>query len=320
MNKIKYGIMGGASIVPRFVAGLKESSGSQAHAIATRSLEKSQKLADELAIPVVCETYEDLVGLPELDIIYIPLWNKGHFAGAKLAIENGKHVLLEKPFTLKAREAEELFALAQEKQVFLMEAQKAVFLPVIQEVKKRLDAGDIGEVEWVDIQQSHHGAELIPWFDDVTVGGGAFIGSASYPLSVLQYLFGAGFDTVNGVLTHLPDKSDNKGQLILSKGNILMSSLIATSFQLSSRLIIHGSKGVVTIPNYWKTDCAILETNWQTDNINLPHDSEFVFEIDHVENCLRQGQLTSPIMTPELTITTGEVVEKLYQETFGTNE
>ncbi|WP_172208887.1 Gfo/Idh/MocA family protein [Lactococcus hodotermopsidis] len=317
MTKLKYGIMGGASIVPRFVTALKQSDESLAQALATRDIMKTQKLAEELDIPVVHATYEDLVADPELDVIYIPLWNKGHFEGAKLAIEAGKNVLLEKPFTLKTSEAKALFALAHKHNVFLMEAQKAVFLPVIQKVKAAIDSGKIGKIEWVDAQQSHPGVEEIPWFEEATAGGGAYIGSASYPLSVLQYLFGTGFDSVNGYLTHLKGKSDTKGQVIVTKGNLMMSSLITTSFQLESRMVIYGTKGKITIPDYWKTDRAIIETEWQTQKIDLPHDSEFVFEIAHVAACLKNGNLTSPIMTPELTIATGKVVETLYQESFG---
>lgn len=313
---INYGIMGGASIVPRFVAGLQASASSQAAAIATRHLDKTKKMASDLGIPKVHETYEALVADPELDIIYIPLWNKGHFEGAKLAIENGKHVLLEKRFTLKAADAATLFDLAKAKGVFLMEAQKAVFLPVMQEIKHRLEAGEIGRVEWVDIQQSHPGVEVIPWFDDVTVGGGAYIGSASYPLSVLQYLFGAGFDTANGRLLHESGKSDHIGQVMLTKGHVMMSSLIATSFQLNSRLVIHGQKGVVTIPDYWKATSAEVIVNGQVTQLDLPHDSEFVFEIAHIEACIAAGRLTSPIMTPEITLVTGQLVEALYQQTF----
>lgn len=309
--------MSGAMVVPRFVAGLNESTGSCAYAIATRSLEKTQQLADKLSIPVVHESYEHLVRNPELDIIYIPLWNKGHYEGAKLALENGKNVLLEKPFTLKVSEAEELFALAKKKNVFLMEAQKAVFLPVIQKVKNLIDSGKIGEVEYVDVQQSHPGVEVIPWFDDVTVGGGAYVGSASYPLSVLQYLFGLGFDSIDGTLTHLTNKSDNKGQVILTKGKILMSSLIVTSFQLESRMIIHGTKGKITIPNYWKTNQAVVEIGGEVEKIEIPHKSEFVFEIQHIEECLNNGALTSSVVTPEMTFATGKVVEKLYQQSFG---
>lgn len=313
---IRYGIMGGASIVPRFVAGLQASVNSHASAIATRQVEKSLQLADRLEISKVHTSYEALVQDDKLDIIYIPLWNQGHFEGAKLAIEHGKHVLLEKPFTLKASEAEILFQLAKSKGVFLMEAQKAVFLPIIQEVKQRLDAGEIGQVEWVDIQQSHPGSDSILWFDDVTVGGGALIGSASYPLSILQYFFGIGFDSVNGYLIHENGKSDHIGQMMLTKGDVLMSSLIATSFQLASRIVIHGQKGTVTIPNYWKATSAEVVANGHMTYLNLPHESEFAFEIAHVESCLQAGRLTSPIMTPELTVSTVKLVEDLYQHYF----
>lgn len=132
MDKIRYGIMSTAQIVPRFVSGLRESAQAEVRGIASRRLENAQKMSKELAIPVAYGSYEELCKDETIDIIYIPTYNQGHYSAAKLALSQGKPVLLEKPFTLNAAEAEELFAIAQEQGVFLMEAQKSVFLPITQ--------------------------------------------------------------------------------------------------------------------------------------------------------------------------------------------
>ena len=74
-------------------------------------------MAKELAIPVAYGSYEELCKDETIDIIYIPTYNQGHYSAAKLALSQGKPVLLEKPFTLNTAEAEELFAIAQEQGV-----------------------------------------------------------------------------------------------------------------------------------------------------------------------------------------------------------
>ncbi|WP_259752243.1 Gfo/Idh/MocA family protein [Lactococcus lactis] len=140
---LKIGIMGAAKIVPRFVAGVKESGQAEVIGIAARNKEKAQKAALELGIPEVYDDYTSLVNAAKIDLIYIPLINKQHYPQAKMALGAGKNVLLEKPFTLTLEESQELFKIANEKNLFLMEAQKSVFLPVMSQIKKWLDTNDV---------------------------------------------------------------------------------------------------------------------------------------------------------------------------------
>ena len=107
--------MGAAKIVPRFVAGVKESGQAEVTGIAARNKKKTQKAALELEIPQVYDDYASLVNAAEIDLIYIPLINKQHYPQAKMALEAGKNVLLEKPFTLTLEESQELFKIANEK-------------------------------------------------------------------------------------------------------------------------------------------------------------------------------------------------------------
>ena len=191
--------MGAAKIVPRFVAGVKESGQAEVIGIAARNKEKAEKAALDLGIPEVYDDYVSLVKAEEIDLIYIPLINKQHYPKAKLALEAGKNVLLEKPFTLTLKESQELFKIANEKNLFLMEAQKSVFLPVMTKIKKWLDANEIGKVSRLAINDFRPHTNRESWALDIKEGGGAFIMHASYPLSVLQFLFGTGFDEAKGI-------------------------------------------------------------------------------------------------------------------------
>ncbi|PIO82318.1 hypothetical protein BSQ39_01440 [Loigolactobacillus backii] len=313
---LHYGIMGAASIVPRFIAGVAASKSSKVVAIAARNEKRAQKMANDWQIATVYPDYQTLCAAPEIDVIYIPLYNRAHFNGAKLALENGKNVLLEKPFTLFADQARSLFKLAAQKHVFLMEAQKAAFLPITQQVKALVTSGKLGKIRYLDSQSSHAGAATIPWFNDLASGGGAFYGSAAYPLDYLQVLLGsAGITGVTGQSIHVGNESDRQASALISFDSTLASIFITSTFDLASQMVIHGTKGKIIIPNFWKTDHAFVTLNDQpTKRLAVKQQSEFSFEVDHVATCLQKGELVSPIMTPEITIQTCQIIETLYRK------
>mgnify|MGYP003247230194 CR=1 FL=1 len=274
MDKIRYGIMSTAQIVPRFVAGLRESAQVEVRGIASRRLENAQKMAKELAIPVAYGSYEELCKDETIDIIYIPTYNQGHYSAAKLALSQGKPVLLEKPFTLNAAEAEELFAIAQEQGVFLMEAQKSVFLPITQK--------------------------------------------GSYPLQYLQYVLGKEIQVITGTATYQQGATDSQCNLALKFAEGTLGNIfINVGLKIPSEMTIYGTKGQIVIPNFWKTDCAYY-TDAQGNTVKWSEQftSEFTYEINHVNQCLQDKKLTSPVMTKELTIATVKIVESFYQEWF----
>ena len=104
--KIRYGIVSTATIVPRFVQGVKDSDHGVVHAICSRSLKKAEQMAKELDIMNAYGSYEELLQDKDIDIVYIPTPNYLHYEYAKKALLANKHVLLEKPFTLSLVEAE----------------------------------------------------------------------------------------------------------------------------------------------------------------------------------------------------------------------
>ena len=99
MKKVKYGIVSTAQVVPRFIEGVRLADNGEIAAVSSRTLEEAQTFAAAHHIPKAYGSHAELYADPELDVIYIATYNKGHFPEAKQALLAGKNVLLEKPFT-----------------------------------------------------------------------------------------------------------------------------------------------------------------------------------------------------------------------------
>ena len=116
---MKIGIVGNGMIVGMFLHDVALVDHPEVVALCVRphSLEKGQKIAEEHHIPLIETNYDTFLENPEIETVYIGIANLVHFEYAKKALKAGKHVILEKPFTVNSLEAKELAALAKENNV-----------------------------------------------------------------------------------------------------------------------------------------------------------------------------------------------------------
>ncbi|WP_086350003.1 Gfo/Idh/MocA family protein [Candidatus Enterococcus clewellii] len=316
MKQIRYGILSTAQIVPRFVEGVRESARGEVQAIAARELARAKEVAAELAIPKAYGSYEALCQDEDIDIIYIATYNKGHYEAAKMALTHKKHVLLEKPFTLTFAEAEELFALAKKNKCFLMEAQKAVFLPIASQVKKVIEQGGIGTVRQIRSVTAYPNIDHLKWFHSLDAGGGILHGSGSYPLEFIQFILGSSPISYCGHSSMEKGKTDDQVELSLKfPDQVLASIFLTVQLDIPSDMVIYGENGRIEIPYFWKTDHATIYYNdGREELLTSTVSSEFVFEVDHVNDCLLGGLLESPMMTEKITTDTVRLVEEMYNQ------
>ena len=127
--QLRYGILSTSSIAPRFIAALREADAGQVVALSSRSPEKAREKAALWQIPRSYGSHKELLEDPDVDIVYISNVNTEHYPWAMAALEHGKHVVCEKPCTTTQAQTRALFALAAEKGLFLMEAEKMPHLP-----------------------------------------------------------------------------------------------------------------------------------------------------------------------------------------------
>ncbi len=298
MKKINYGIMSTASIVERFVQGVRASENGQVMAIASRTKEKAEKAAKNLAIPMSFGTYEELVTCKDIDVIYIPTINYMHYDNAKLALNHGKHVLVEKPMTLRQEDTAELFALAKKRNLFIMEAQKSVFLPINQEVRGLIKEGAIGKVHYARYTMSYPEVGF-DWFYDLKKGGGALYGNAGYILSHCSYVLHEELIQTSGQAT-LDTQGVDLACIVNLKtsSGVLVQGQVTTLLKLPNKVELFGDKGKIVIKDFWKARTAmVMVTGEEPRELSHPVDYEMVYEINHVNECLEKGLLLSPVMT-----------------------
>lgn len=310
MDQFKYGILSTASIVPRFIAALLESGTGEVLAIASRSLEKAQEKAKEWNIPRSYGSYESLLEDKEINVVYVAMINSEHYKYALKSLEAGKHVICEKPFTLRKEEAEHLFQVAKEKKLFLAEAQKSVFLPVMQDLKKMISEGKLGKIQFADFTSSCS-AVYNEWLHRVDAGGGAMAGSASYSIHLAKYLFDKPITSYTGLCTRGDSEVDEQCVINLSLDNrILFVSKISTNVKAIDRALIFGELGYVEIPEYWKARKAVVHLN-TGEEIVLEHPCQYelIYEIEHFHRCMREGLLQSPVMSEDMTVSTLEILD-----------
>ena len=146
--KTRWGILATGWIADLFVKDLL-LTGHIVTAVGSRSQTNADRFAKRFGIPNVHASYESLAADPEVDVIYIATPHPMHTANAKMALTAGKHVLIEKPFTLNAAEAEEVVALAQSNRLVALEAMWTRFLPHMVNIRKIVASGVLGELRSV---------------------------------------------------------------------------------------------------------------------------------------------------------------------------
>lgn len=311
--KKNYGILSTASIVPRFVNALRSTGEGHVLAIASRSLDKARASAEQMGIERAYGSYQELVEDNDVNIIYVATINSEHYANCLLALEHGKHVICEKPFVLKKEQAETLFRIAREKQLFIMEAQKVVFLPVMAAIKQHLEAGKLGRVHLVDLTSSCE-ATYNNWLGSLDAGGGALYGNASYTLQMLTFLLGEMPVYRSGAAIKAESGADVQCVINLTMGNdILVVSKISTRVNAINKAFIYGEKGYVEISDYWKARSAtIYYKNGDIEELNFPCEFELKYEVEHIHCCLDTGNITSPIMDEQMTVKTIGTLEEIH--------
>ena len=188
---IRWGILGTGFIAGLQVPDLQEN-GFTVQAVGSRTEESSKAFADQHGIRTAYGSYEDLVADPDVDVVYIATPHPFHHANALLALNAGKHVLVEKAFTINAREAQEIVDLAAAKGLVVLEAMWTRFLPHMARIREIIGQGTIGEVRKV---LASHNQDLpkdpAHRLNDPALGGGALLDLGIYPISFAFDILGA---------------------------------------------------------------------------------------------------------------------------------
>ncbi|MCQ2092763.1 MAG: Gfo/Idh/MocA family oxidoreductase [Fibrobacter sp.] len=186
MKNLKFAILGCGYIAGKMAEAVKvlesKCMGVELYAAAARDLAKAEAFAGEYGAQVAYGSYEELVADSKVDLIYIATPHSHHYEHAKLCINAGRNVLIEKAFCGNVKQATEVIALAHDKGVFLSEAMWSRFLPAVDVVRGWIKAGRIGEVQSVEADFSQpltHVERLM----NPALAGGALLDLGIYSLT-----------------------------------------------------------------------------------------------------------------------------------------
>jgi predicted dehydrogenase len=190
-GRLRWGILGTGFIADLQVRDLLDN-GFAVKAVGSRSAETSRAFAAQFGIPTAHGSYEDLAADPDVDVVYVATPHVFHHENTLLALNAGKHVLVEKPFTINARQAQEIVDVAARKGLVALEAMWTRFLPHMARLRDIVTDGTLGEIRKV---VASHNQDLpkdpAHRLNDPALGGGALLDLGIYPIAFAFDVLGA---------------------------------------------------------------------------------------------------------------------------------
>jgi len=190
MTGLRWGILATGGIAHSFTSDLRVA-GLDVAAVGSRRAASAEEFAREFDIPRAHSSYEALVADPDVDIVYVATPHPRHAENALLALDAGKHVLVEKPFTLNAREAAVVRDRARSRGLLAMEAMWTRYLPHMRRIHEILAAGTLGEIRTVFADHTQRiSSDPGHRLNALELGGGALLDLAIYPISFVSDVLG----------------------------------------------------------------------------------------------------------------------------------
>lgn len=276
VERVKWGVMGNATIARKCVIPAIQKSGNAAvHALATRSPARAQEVAADNHIERIYDSYDALLMDPAIEIIYIPLPNHLHRPWAIKALNAGKHVLCEKPLACSAKQAEEMVTAAEDARRLLMEAFMYRFHPRSRRIKQMVVEGRIGVPCLVRSafcyrmsekdRTNKENARLKP-----ETGGGALLDVGCYSVNAARWFFEAEPIQVQARAVYHPGGVDVHVVGILGFAGSGLATFEASFISaLQQTYSVVGPDGAIELPHNafipWEKDTVFLLRGWDRE-------------------------------------------------------
>lgn len=315
MEKIRWGILATGKIAHKFAQGLQTLPGAIIQAVGSRSAESAKAFASTYHIPNVHTSYESLAADPSVDVIYVATPHPGHKENTLLCLNNGKHVLCEKPFAVNAIEAEIMVSEAREKGLFLMEAMWTRFMPANVELRKILKDALIGDIRMLtaDFGFSSEFNPLARTYNP-DLAGGALLDVGIYPISYAYMIFGQEPSHISSTASICSTGVDDQSAYLFGYKNGAIARLSSSvAVETSKEAVIHGNKGMIRIPLFWKAnELHIQQEGKEAVTYKFPYPSTGLqFQAKETMNCIRDGKTESTIMPLDETLQIMRMLDQL---------
>lgn len=315
---MNWGILAPGRISRKFTADLKHVPGARLVAVGSRSRERALAFATEFGVPNAYGSYAELVADPAVDVIYIASPHSEHFEHVMLCLEAGKPVLCEKAFAFNTRQVREMTAFAREQGVFLMEALWTRLNPGTLKALELIEAGVIGDVVHLTADFGFR-ADYNPSsrLFDPGLAGGSLYDIGLYPLLISKLVLGVP-EEIRAVGTLTETGVDMNCSMALRFAGGATATLFSTfAAKTDTSCTIYGSKGKLFLQSRFQetTGLTIIPEDGEPESLSVERIGfGYAYEARHVEECLREGLIESPLLPHSFSIELMESMEEVRRQ------
>ncbi|HEU0205197.1 MAG TPA: Gfo/Idh/MocA family oxidoreductase [Pseudolysinimonas sp.] len=306
-DRLRWGILGTGWICTQMTTDLI-LTGHTVTAVGSRTQEAADAFAAAHGIPNSHASYEALVADPEVDAIYVGTPHPYHYANTVLALNAGKHVLLEKPFTINAAEAQKIVDLAASKKLVVLEAMWTRWMPHMVRIRELLAAGALGELRSLIVDHDQKlPTDVTHRIQNPDLGGGALLDLGIYPVSFAWDVFGEP-SSVYALSSPTPVTGVDQNDAIVLGYASGAKAIINTVLDAAgpNTAVIVGTEARIEIDPVWYNptsfsliapDGTVIERFGQ----KVPGRG-MQFQADELERLVAAGEIAGTILSPSQTV------------------
>lgn len=318
-EKIRFGIVGTGTIAHRFANAIKNVQNAELAAVASRTKENAERFGDEFDIPHRFESYEKMAQSDVIDASYIAVPHSGHITCSCLMMNNGKHVLCEKPMAINSREAEEMIECAKQNNVLLMEAMWARLVPGTLKMLQLVQNGVLGDIRGVEgkfcytmdeDEMDHHVFKK-------EHGGGSLLDVGVYGLDFASWYLGYDVCSISSQADIYDGVDSHTCATLKYKNGALADISSAILLRKPNEGYVFGTKGYAYLPRFYAPQEIKLNLNDGTvETISTPYAGNgFEEQIEHFCQCALDGLTESPVITHQQTIYITRQMDEIRKQT-----
>lgn len=302
---MKIGILGPGKVAQKMIKTLKAVDGVTCAAVGSRDLAKAKDFCAKYDIHKAYGSYEELVEDPKIDVIYVATPHSHHYEHMKLCIAHDKHILCEKAFTVNSKQAKEIFELAKEKNLLVVEGLWTRFLPMAAKLRDLVDSNIVGKATSMTISMCHPNIQNERVYRP-ELGGGTLLNLGVYTINFASMVFGDEVKTIHSSAVMTKSGVDAHNAITFTYKNGRVATMHVSSTSLSSReAMICCERGYIRIPNAEKIDEILVYDNKHKviEKIEAePFTTGFEYQVLSIQKAIEEGKTVCPEMPPSTTI------------------
>lgn len=314
---MKLGIIGVGGIGETTAPTLAAMEEVECYAVASRTLERAQNFAAKHGFEKAYGSYEELLGDPEVELVYVATPHSHHYEHMMMSLERGKPVICEKAFTMNAAQAKRVAEFARERGLFAAEAIWPRYMPSRAIIDRVIESGVIGKVNTLTANLSYviGGVRRIR---EPELAGGALLDIGVYGLNFALMHFGEDIERVESSVQMTDTGVDAMETITLFYRDGRMAVLTHSIYARSDRKgIIHGDKGYIVVENINNPQSVTvydLEDKVVEQYEIPPQISGYEYEFAEAVRCIREGKTESESMPLDRSVFLMELMDKLRRD------